>query len=144
MRDFAARLGRPGAFGTVWLAYDLDKKCATSPIHAWLPLSHTCRRHVSVKVTTASRPEGIPSQEAEVLRKLTEASCPHTLALFEHFEHESANGTHDVLILEPVVPLLDLFRHSEIRKRRKQLLRQAVEALAFVHGQGVAHGGQTS
>ncbi|KAJ7213574.1 kinase-like domain-containing protein [Mycena pura] len=114
-----------GSFSTVWLARDGVE-----------------RRNVALKFVQAK--STARSQELNVLERLrapnsTAGQEPYVIQLLDSFEHTSANGVHQVLITEPVVPLLAPDSCFE-PKVTKDVLRQIIEGLAYIHSHGIAHG----
>ncbi|KAJ7213568.1 kinase-like domain-containing protein [Mycena pura] len=114
-----------GSFSTVWLARDGVE-----------------RRNVALKIVEAKSTAG--SQELNVLERLrapnsTAGQEPYVIQLLDSFEHTSANGIHQVLVTEPVLPLLALDSTFQ-RQVTKDVLRQLIEGLAYIHGHGIAHG----
>ncbi|KAJ7139416.1 kinase-like domain-containing protein [Mycena epipterygia] len=119
----AAKLGR-GASSTVWMARDLVAK-----------------NTVAVKLVRAS--ESPTSLEAAILEHLREPSSSEpspVLQLRDSFKLNSANGIHQVLVTEPVILLQRLLKLPGIQVRTENLVRQALEGLAFIHERGIAHG----
>ncbi|KAJ6599404.1 kinase-like domain-containing protein [Mycena sp. CBHHK59/15] len=123
-----AKLGY-GAYSTVWLARDL-----------------VARKTVALKFVEASQtPESKESAILERLRAPSSAppkSPPPVLQLRDSFRLRSANGAHEVLVTEPVILLQRLLKLPGLRTSTRGLVRQAVEGLAFIHGRGIAHGGE--
>ncbi|KAJ7842898.1 kinase-like domain-containing protein [Mycena leptocephala] len=118
-----------GSFSTVWLAHDSVES-----------------RNVALKFVQAK--STARSQEPAVLERLralnpTAGEEPYVIQLLDSFEHTSANGIHQVLVTEPVVPLLAPYSpYSKFQPRvTKDILRQTIEGLAYVHSHGIAHGG---
>ncbi|KAJ7263891.1 kinase-like domain-containing protein [Mycena rebaudengoi] len=114
-----------GSFSTVWLAHDSVES-----------------RNVALKLVEAK--STARSQEPDVLKRLRALnSIPgqknHVIQLLDSFEHTSANGVHQVLVTELVVPLLSPY--STFRPQvTKDVLRQTIEGLAYIHSHGIAHG----
>ncbi|KAF7344237.1 Protein kinase domain-containing protein [Mycena venus] len=115
-------------FLTVWLAHDGVKS-----------------RNVALKIVQAK--STARSQEPNVLERLrafnsTAGQKPYVIQLLDSFEHTSANGIHQVLVTEPVVPLLALYsRYSKFQPQiTNDVLRQTIEGLAYIHSHGIAHG----
>ncbi|KAJ7207530.1 kinase-like domain-containing protein [Mycena pura] len=117
-----------GSFSTVWLARD-----------------RVLSRTVALKVVKAEQTG--QSRELGILQRLVvPASAPSknpcAIQLLDSFETTSANGVHQVFVTELTVHLLDQpWICSRFRPRvTKDVLRQTVEALAFIHSRGIAHG----
>ncbi|KAJ7237295.1 kinase-like domain-containing protein [Mycena haematopus] len=120
-----AKLGY-GSYSTVWLARDL-----------------VARRTVAVKIVQAS--ESSTSCEAAILKHLCTGPIsdpPGVLQLLDSFTLTSANGIHQALVTEPVILLQDLLKlpGASVESNTRSLVRQALEALAFIHQRGIAHG----
>ncbi|KAJ7761470.1 kinase-like domain-containing protein [Mycena olivaceomarginata] len=115
-----------GAFSTVWLARDL--------VERW---NH---RNVALKIIQADRTSD--SKEPTILRRLKapDAEEPRVIQLLDVFEHASPNGTHQVLVMEPVHPI-DFMRYSAFRPIfTREAVHQMIQGLAFIHNRGIAHG----
>ncbi|KAF7333699.1 Protein kinase domain-containing protein [Mycena venus] len=117
-----------GSFSTVWLAHDSVES-----------------RNVALKIVQAR--STARSQEPDVLERLralnsTAGQEPYVIQLLDSFEHTSANGIHQVLVTELVVPLLAPYsRYSKFKPQvTRDVLRQTIEGLAYIHSHGVAHG----
>ncbi|KAJ7194650.1 kinase-like domain-containing protein [Mycena pura] len=121
-----SRLG-VGSYSTVWLACD-----------------RLMSRTVALKVVEAKQTG--QSKELDVLQRLTvpapvPSRTPRAIQLLDAFETTSANGIHQVFVTELVVRILDPWCISPFQPRvTKDVLRQTVEALAFIHSRGIAHG----
>ncbi|KAJ7277019.1 kinase-like domain-containing protein [Mycena rebaudengoi] len=111
-----------GSFSTVWLAHDSVES-----------------RNVALKLVQAKSTG--QSQEPDVLKRLRALAGQehHVIQLLDSFEQTSANGIHQVLVTEPVVPLLspDSTFQPQVTK---DVLRQTIEGLAYIHSRGIAHG----
>ncbi|KAJ6459020.1 kinase-like domain-containing protein [Mycena sanguinolenta] len=118
-----AKLGH-GSYSTVWLARD-----------------SAAERTVAVKIVRAS--ENDISCEAAILERLR-ASPPSTdpavLQLLDSFKVTSANGTHQVLVTEVALRLRDLLELPGIEVNTRNIVRQVLEGLAFIHERGIVHG----
>ena len=102
-----------------------------------------------MKISVSEMPHG--SHEVRILEHLSHgpASHPgkkHIIQLLDRFEHEGPNGTHPCLVFEP----LGLSLQSEAGlypswrlpgKIPWEALRQTVQAIAYIHANGVGHGG---
>ncbi|KAJ7213546.1 kinase-like domain-containing protein [Mycena pura] len=116
-----------GSFSTVWLVRD-----------------RVLSRTVALKVVEAEQTGH--SRELGILQRLAvppsaPSKDPCAIQLLDSFETTSANGVHQVFVTELVVPILDPWFLSPFRPRvTKDVLRQTVEALAFIHSRGIAHG----
>ncbi|KAJ7194661.1 kinase-like domain-containing protein [Mycena pura] len=116
-----------GSYSTVWLAWD-----------------RLMSRTVALKVVEAKQTG--QSKELDVLQRLTvpapvPSRTPRAIQLLDAFETTSANGIHQVFVTELAVRILDPWCISPFQPRvTKDVLRQTVEALAFIHSRGIAHG----
>ena len=89
--------------------------------------------------------------EVQILDRLLHgpASHPgkkHIIQLWDHFEHVGPNGTHPYLVLELLGPsvLSEAESYPSNRLPGKiawEVSRQIVQALAYIHANGIAHGG---
>jgi serine/threonine protein kinase len=78
----------------------------------------------------------------------------HITKLLGEFEHQGPNGIHKCLVFEPMGPSVNSMveelpqfkprrRGMKIRyppQTAKSILKQSLQALAFLHGNGIAHG----
>ncbi|KAI0432299.1 kinase-like protein [Xylaria sp. FL1042] len=128
-----------GGFSTVWLAYDQDAS-------QW----------VSIKVKTAASSTEDLEQDSEVSIMRQLESCYAKSAqsgpmpfvrLLDCFHHVGPNGTHNCLVMELLGPslsnVLDCYEYRRQTFRPDTVLRtscQLLDALAFFHQAGFAHG----
>ncbi|KAL4742392.1 kinase-like domain-containing protein [Aspergillus similis] len=128
-----------GSYSTVWLARDL-KNC----------------RYVALKILV-SEISGLTA-ELRILRHLSEVApaeaARHVTRLLGEFEHRGPNGLHRCLVFEPMGPRVNTMVEelSQFKPRRrgmkvryplwmaKSILKQSLQALAFLHEHGIAHG----
>lgn len=90
--------------------------------------------------------------EVQILEHLSHgpASHPgkkHIIQLLDRFEHEGPNGTHQCLVLEPLGPSVlseaELYPSNRLPgKIAWEASRQTIQALAYIHANGIAHGGE--
>ncbi|KAM3524579.1 hypothetical protein NHJ13051_004448 [Beauveria bassiana] len=125
-----------GSFSTVWLARD--------------------ERYVALKILVAEASG--QASEVRILQHLA-AVAPaqeqrYITQLLDEFEHRGPNGTHKCLVFEPMGPTVNSMveelpqfkpRRRQMRVRyppnmAKSILKQSLQALAFLHSNGVAHG----
>ena len=69
----------------------------------------------------------------------------HLLALLDHFEVQSMNGEHDVLVLQVTGPHLGAMFDDEptvIQPAIKSLTHQVALGVSFLHDCGVTHAGR--
>ncbi|OAQ94030.1 serine protein kinase [Purpureocillium lilacinum] len=128
-----------GAYSTVWLARDTRNN-----------------RYVALKILV-SELSG-PARELQILEHLDAASptesSQYVTQLLSTFELQGPNGTHKCLVFEPMGPSVNSMveelpqfnpRRWEMKVRyppqmAKSILKQSLQALAFLHENGVAHG----
>ncbi|KAJ7205977.1 kinase-like domain-containing protein [Mycena pura] len=115
-----AKLGY-GAYATVWLAHDQQEN-----------------KSVALKIVEAA--SSVNSREAAILERLRAPEGSHVVQLIDAFTHHSANGGHQVIVTEPVVPLRQFLQLPGVKVDMKDLLRQALDGLAHIHARGIAHG----
>ncbi|KAM3490723.1 hypothetical protein MY3957_005979 [Beauveria namnaoensis] len=128
-----------GSFSTVWLARDERNK-----------------RYFALKILVAEASG--QAREVRILQHLA-AVAPaeeqrRITQLLDEFEHRGPNGTHKCLVFEPMGPTVNSMveelpqfkpRRRQMRVRyppnmAKSILKQSLQALAFLHSNGVAHG----
>ncbi|KAB8200201.1 kinase-like domain-containing protein [Aspergillus parasiticus] len=96
--------------------------------------------------------------ELRILRHITEVApaegVRYITRLLDEFEHRGPNGVHKCLVLEPMGPSVNTMVEElpEFKPRRrgmqiryplrmaKSILKQSLQALAFLHENGIAHG----
>ena len=96
--------------------------------------------------------------ELQVLRHIIQAASvegtPHITRVLGEFEHRGPNGVHKCLVFEPMGPsvnsMVEELPQFNPRKRwmkvryplwmAKSILKQSLQALAFLHENGIAHG----
>lgn len=89
------------------------------------------------------------SSEILILKHLAHGShgqpgSDRVLGFLDHFRVQGVNGTHDVLVTEVVGPRLgDMINEDPelLQKQAKTLFRQIISGAAYLHANGVAHGG---
>ena len=120
-----------GGFSTVWLARD-----------------SVLQRYVAIKILCAEVSSQGP--ELKVLNYLKQSSTDHpgrryVALLLDHFELHGPNGTHLCLVSEVLGPSIAYLIGKDLQLRGKiarKVARQLVQAVAFLHSQGVCHGGR--
>ncbi|KAJ7491885.1 kinase-like protein [Mycena latifolia] len=118
-----AKLGH-GSYSTVWLAGDL-----------------IANKTVAVKFVQASdSPDSREAAILECLRAPPGSRPPPVLQILDSFTLTSVNGLHQVLVTEPVLGLERFLELPGVYASMKDLVRQALEGLAFIHSHGIAHG----
>ncbi|KAM0542287.1 hypothetical protein ACHAPJ_012852 [Fusarium lateritium] len=128
-----------GAYSTVWLARDLGNL-----------------RYVALKILVSDITS--PSYELQILHHLSEVApqdgTQHITQLLAEFEHDGPNGTHKCLVFEPMGPSVNSMVEElpQFKPRKwgmkiryppqmaKNILKQSLQGLAFLHENGVAHG----
>ncbi|KAF7297926.1 hypothetical protein HMN09_01013400 [Mycena chlorophos] len=126
-----AKLGH-GSFSTVWLAHATGDSGEAEGAPG--------RAMVAIKTLRAS--ETAANREVALLQRLRaqDGTVPLVVQLLEHFTAQSPNGIHQMLVMEPVVPLRKVIAH--LRPHTKSIIRQMVEGIGFIHEHGVVHGGK--
>ncbi|GKZ95432.1 hypothetical protein AnigIFM59636_009438 [Aspergillus niger] len=128
-----------GSYSTVWLACDLKDG-----------------GYVALKILVAQLPES--TAELHILRHITETApteaARHVTRLLGEFEHHGPNGVHKCLVFEPMGPSVNSMVEElpQFKPRMfgmkvryplwmaKSILKQSLDALAFLHRNGIAHG----
>ncbi|KAL7621084.1 hypothetical protein AAE478_008396 [Parahypoxylon ruwenzoriense] len=129
-----------GSYSTVWLAHDLRNS-----------------RYVALKIIV-SEISGSILTELQILRYITEVApaevARYITQLLDEFEHYGPNGIHKCLVFEPMGPSVNTMVEElpQFKPRRrgmkvryplqmtKSILKQSLQALAFLHENGIAHG----
>ena len=118
-------------------------------------LTHTLRkaRYVALKIL---KPNVDPPREMDIQTHLSQydTSHPgytHVLTLIDHFQHTGPNGTHLCLVSEVLGPSIGELlnapgRHATDSTRYpktvvREISRQALLGLQYIHNAGVVHGG---
>ncbi|GES64101.1 serine protein kinase [Aspergillus terreus] len=125
-----------GSYSTVWLARDL--------------------KYVALKILVSKISES--TTELKMLRHISRVAptqgAQHITQLLDEFEHRGPNGVHKCLVFEPMGPSVNTMveelpqfnpRRWEMKVRypppmAKGILKQSLQALAFLHENGPAHG----
>ncbi|KAF4506568.1 hypothetical protein G6O67_006638 [Ophiocordyceps sinensis] len=128
-----------GSYSTVWLARDLRNN-----------------RYVALKILVSEI--SASTNELRILRHITKVApsggASHITQLLDEFEHRGPNGIHKCLLFEPMGPSVNTMveelpqfnpRRWEMKIRyppqmAKTILKQSLQALAFLHENGIAHG----
>ena len=106
-------------------------------------LTSPYRRYVAVKVGLGS---DIPclNRETEILSQLYKTGqgklgYQRVIKLFDVFIIEGPNGFHECLVTEVISPLSD----PDARQQCSfEAVRQIIEGFAFLHEEGIVHGGK--
>jgi non-specific serine/threonine protein kinase len=111
---------------------------------------------VALKILTSDITES--TNELRILRHINqiapEQGSQYITQLLDDFEHNGPNGVHKCLVFEPMGPTVNtmVLELPQFKPRRqgmkvrypppmaKAILRQALQALAFLHENGIAHG----
>ncbi|RAK85729.1 kinase-like protein [Aspergillus costaricaensis CBS 115574] len=125
-----------GSYSTVWLARN--------------------EKYVALKILVSHQTGSIT--ELDILRYITKAApieaAGHITGLLDEFEHSGPNGVHKCLVFEPMGPSVNSMVEElpQFKPRMfgmkvryppwmaKSILKQSLEALAFLHRNGIAHG----
>ncbi|KAK2027779.1 serine protein kinase [Colletotrichum zoysiae] len=128
-----------GSYSTVWLAHDMQNN-----------------RYAALKLLVSAISGS--TTELRILRHLAEAApkeAPqHVTHLLGDFQHIGPNGIHQVIVIEPMgasvntmVEELPQFKPRlmtmNVRyppRMAKSILKQALQALEFLHRNGICHG----
>lgn len=129
-----------GSYSTVWLSRDVENS-----------------RYVALKILVSDISGSIT--ELQILHHITQAATPaegarYITQLLDEFEHHGPNGVHKCLVFEPMGPsvnrMVEELPQFQPRKRymkvrypppmAKSILKQSLQALAFLYEQGTAHG----
>ncbi|KAK5635846.1 hypothetical protein RRF57_011558 [Xylaria bambusicola] len=128
-----------GSFSTVWWAHDLKEA-----------------KYVVLKILISD--PAYSTEETQILHHIFQASptqaSRHVTKFLDSFDHEGPNGLHKCLVFEAMGPNVNRMvrelpefkpRTSDMRIRypphmAKSILKQSLQALAFLHGNGIAHG----
>ncbi|KAJ5156692.1 hypothetical protein N7492_009495 [Penicillium capsulatum] len=128
-----------GSSSTVWLARDLKSS-----------------RYVALKILVSKIPGS--TTELRTLRYIAQVAPVegpgYITQLLNEFEHQGFNGVHKCLVYEPMGPSVDTMveelpqfnprmRGMKVRyplPMAKSILKQSLQALAFLHKNGIAHG----
>ncbi|KAJ5796094.1 uncharacterized protein N7518_004634 [Penicillium psychrosexuale] len=126
-----------GSYSTVWLARDLNGYVALKILVSQISGSTT---------------------ELRILRHIAEVApvegTRYITQLLGEFEHRGPNGVHKCLVFEPMGPSVNSMveelpqfkpRKQEMKIRypvwmAKSILKQSLQALIFLHENGIAHG----
>ena len=143
-----------GSYSTVWLARDLKYVLPTLSSRYVCLFPSRQNIYVALKILVSEVSE--PTRELQILRYIAESAegTRHITKLLDEFKHHGPNGIHICLVFEPMGPsansmveALPQFNPPNIRMKirypprmAKSILRQSLEALAFLHENGVAHG----
>jgi serine/threonine protein kinase len=128
-----------GSYSTVWFARDLKDQ-----------------RYVALKILVSEI--SVSTTELQLLSHINKATkadgrAQHVTQLLDEFEHGGPNGIHRCPIFEPMGPsvksMVEHLPHFKPRKwgmavryppmMAKSILKQSLQALAFLRDNGIAH-----
>jgi serine/threonine protein kinase len=117
-------------------------------------MDHRYHRFAALKILVAEASER--SKELQMLKHMSGAAIGlnHVTEPIDHFQQEGPNGIHLCLLFEPMGPSANTMveelpcfkpRHVSMKIQypmwmAKRLLRQALQGLAFLHDNNIAHG----
>ncbi|EPE02435.1 serine protein [Ophiostoma piceae UAMH 11346] len=128
-----------GSFSTVWLARDQKND-----------------RYVALKILVSDNKAS--TAELQILHHINNVAATdgarHITQLLGEFEHHGPNGTHKCLVFELMGPNVNVMVEElpQFKPRKwgmkvrypprmaKSILKQTLQALAFLHENGIAHG----
>ncbi|EGY16331.1 serine/threonine-protein kinase SRPK3 [Verticillium dahliae VdLs.17] len=128
-----------GSYSTVWLARDLSN----------------CK-YVAMKILVSDI--SASTNEVQILRQLNGIApaqgARHVTQLLDEFEHSGPNGIHKCLVFEPMGPSVNSMVEElpQFNPRKwgmkvryppqmaRSILKQSLQGLEFLHGNGIAHG----
>ncbi|KAH9919043.1 kinase-like domain-containing protein [Fomitopsis serialis] len=121
------KLGR-GSFATVWLAATMED--------AQLSCSYHYRpKFVALKICVA---DADSQHELNIHSRLPPAQDRHVLQLLDDFSVHGPNGAHVVLVHDVLGSPADLT--DLVQNQVRQLCKQLVQGVAFLHSHGITHG----
>lgn len=122
----------------------------------WLARNQEARRYVAIKIPVAER-ESTGTRETDILRGLNNArlggkaypGAAYIPSILDGFSLFGPNGVHHCYVTEPgMMSLAEAKDASSIRLFQLPVARvmaaQLVEAVTFLHSQGIVHGGKLS
>ncbi|RHZ48574.1 uncharacterized protein CDV56_102177 [Aspergillus thermomutatus] len=115
-----------GAYSTVWLARDQEAE-----------------KYVAIKITVAAG-DPVDSQESNILRRLGVAGAANIPRILDEFSISGPNGVHRCFVTAPgMMSLAEAKDASSVRLFQLPVARaiaaQLVQAVAFLHSQGIVH-----
>lgn len=107
----------------------------------WLTKSSTDQRHYALKVMCADLSH---NRELEVMHQLEEqkANHPNINTALDLFNVKGPNGTHVCIVLPLLGPSLRRTWRRLSKSSRHQACEEVTSGLAFLHEQGICHGGK--
>ena len=140
-----------GGFSTVWVARDTMYVVPSAISSPLMLTTYRSEQWVSMKIVKAGRTG--QCRELFNLRALSEHAkgnlgSKHIVQLLDDFRHEGPNGSHLCLVLELLGPTINITvdDYHQVGERLDaesivKISTQLLEALAFLHEKGYAHGG---
>ena len=99
---------------------------------------HT-NRLVSLKICVATAES---QRELNIYDRLPPGKERHVISLLDTFSFRGPNGTHVVLV-QNVVGSFDGLKDL-VRKQAREVCKQIIHGVAFLHSHGVTHGGKSA
>ncbi|PWY62197.1 kinase-like protein [Aspergillus eucalypticola CBS 122712] len=128
-----------------------------SYLTVWLAHNEKNTRYVALKILVSHQTGS--TTELDILRHITKAApieaAGHITGLLDEFEHSGPNCVHKCLVFEPMGPSVKRSMVEELPQFKprmfgmkvryppwmaKSILKQSLEALAFLHRNDIAHG----
>lgn len=111
------------------------------------------RQYVAIKISVSTL--GEQNREVFSLHRLAASGsnhpgAQHVTTMLDHFQIAGPNGTHKCVVLELLGPNLPSLLHECLGDERfpgnlaKQIAKQALLGLDYLHEQGMGHGGGPS
>lgn len=113
-------------------------------------------QYVALKILVSSVSES--TTELQIIRHINQVApaeaSKHITQVLDEFEHHGPNGIHKCLVFEPMGPSVNSMVEElpQFKPRKgsmdirypiwmaKSILKQSIQALAFLHENGIAHG----
>jgi serine/threonine-protein kinase SRPK3 len=85
--------------------------------------------------------------EAAVLKRLATGprdypGASHIVQLHDYFHIQGPNGTHQVLVMDILSPAHSLRGFGFLTKQSQSICHQLLSGLAYLHQEGIVHGGK--
>lgn len=154
---------RPGGYHPVTIGEQLDGRY--SIVHKlgfgaystiWLARNQKSGRYVAIKIPVAAH-DPIGTRETDILRRLNNTGlegkahpgAAYIPSILDVFSLSGPNGVHHCYVTEPgMMSLAEAKDASSIRLFQlpvaRRMAAQLVQAVAFLHSQGIVHGGKLS
>ncbi|KAL8782330.1 MAG: hypothetical protein Q9195_009655 [Heterodermia aff. obscurata] len=116
----------------------------------WLARDHLSQRYVALKILCSEATDGF--NDIKILKYLEDKNTSHPgrqyiSSIYDQFRIEGPNGSHICLVSEVLGPSLkDLMSVGKQLRgtAARKIGRQFVQAVAYLHSEGVCHGGTSS